>query len=240
MNHQSFIQDTHNSLETYFNKINKITNSEIDSLLQRLKQKEEVIENLNVTIQEKNNEIKRLSINEKKLTEDYEDFSKVSLLKTAHKNYDKVVKKNLVLQRINNKYKKRIENLKGENKTNKNTINKTTDNHGTVNAIIIDDENSMTRYQRAALVIPGAKSSLVDETVECKDDNNGVETEETDEEVELELLKIQRKYYYVTELDDDTRDIYEAIKIKKNEYDVGGYIGVYKNNLIIKNQITSD
>jgi len=202
MNHQNFIRDNHTTLKKYFDKIDEKYNFETVSFEQRLKCKDEDIERLNAIILEKDKEIKRLTINEKKLTEDYEDFTKVSLLKTAHKKYDKVVKKNSVLLLINEKYKKEVENLKTKVYNKVGNIDKNI----TIKVEEIKDNHA---------------PKLIEE-----------QTEDTDEEVELELLKIKRKYYYATPTNNDVRELYAALKIRKNEYDVGEYVGEYSSGII--------
>lgn len=266
MNHQTFIQDHQSSLNLYFKKLNKDYTFEISSFNQQLKRKDETIDNLKNIIAEKDNKIKQLFINEKKLIEDYDDFTKVSLLKTAHKNYDKVIKRNSILLKQNEKYKNTIKKLKvnlenthkiypvitikaediGKKPEDiiKNDIIDIADGHKVIEITRKTLETSKelgNEFKKVWQNLNSLKRSLeiedgeMGKTDEKTDEEPDEETdEETDEEVELELLKINNKFYYVTPLDNDIRDIYKAIKINKDEYDVGNFIGIYENGIIVK------
>ena len=73
MNHQVFITNTNSALKTYFDKVEKEYESEKSSLRHELNKKDEIIKNLHNTITTNEKEIRRLSINEKKLMYDTSD-----------------------------------------------------------------------------------------------------------------------------------------------------------------------
>ena len=262
MNHQVFITNTNSALKTYFDKVEKEYESEKSSLRHELNKKDEIIKNLHNTITTNEKEIRRLSINEKKLTEDYEDFSKVSLLKSAHKNYDNVVKeKNILIKQIN-KYKRQFEDIKRTKKTleDKQTIKPTVINTEGEIALTrfsdtpnVDKSLLLKRIEKYQKEIESLKKRIddTDETISIEineiskksedipnaSGNESITNEETDEEteeeeIELDLFKIKRKNYYASQEDDGVREIYAAIKVKKNEYDIGDYIGEYSNGIL--------
>ena len=80
-------------------------------------------------------------------------------------------------------------------------------------------------------------TDIVPEKVELKENTITSSDEETDweseEEVDVELIKIKKRYYYC-EQSEDEKIIYKAIKIKKGDYDVGDRIGLMIDGKLIK------
>ena len=55
-----------------------------------------------------------------------------------------------------------------------------------------------------------------------------IQIESDDENIEYEMIKIKKKYYYVS-----NENIQKVYKSTKNG-DLGDYVGIYKNNSIVK------
>ena len=64
-------------------------------------------------------------------------------------------------------------------------------------------------------------------------ETEGKNEDEDFEEIDVELIKIKKRFYY-SELSGGETIIYKAIKIKKGEYELGDKIGFLKNNKLIK------
>ena len=164
------------------------------------------------TIQKNSNE---------ELQNEIDNLHKVSLLKSLHKKLD--TKNNHIrileiqiehFKKVIGEQKQRINSLKNTNKQlgeiEKHTEEKTEN--------VDEDEN-----------LDNKEDEGEDEDVE---DNNELKDED-DEEVDL--IKIKNKFYYITENNSrkNFQEVYEAIKDGDGEYDIGDYIGIFKNNVLI-------
>lgn len=65
-----------------------------------------------------------------------------------------------------------------------------------------------------------ATDELEEKDAQCK-------LAQRNEEVNVELIKIKKKRYYIEDIAEDVRNVYAAIKVKKGDYDVGDLVGTY-------------
>jgi len=186
------------------------------------------------------NEIHQLNKTIEDLKEEINNFNKVSLLRKLHIKYDKLNHKNTVLQKRINHYK---------NKLLKNNIH--LDETIDLTNIPDDKDNEDKPKQKQKKVSINNKTTLKTEIIVKKEkikdtidlvkekknmvdsETEGKNEDEDFEEIDVELIKIKKRFYY-SELSGGETIIYKAIKIKKGEYELGDKIGFLKNNKLIK------
>ena len=95
---------------------------------------------------------------------------------------------------------------------------------------MIKSENSVKRTIEDYLKKTDIKSDNYISSDEAKPDST-LDIESDDEEEELEVKKIGKRYYYVSV---DTNIVYKAVKVNKGQYDVGKRLGIYQNEKLIK------
>ena len=228
------------------NLLGKITSLETTNL--DLINKADTLSIKNKDLESKNAEI----------SDEITNLNKVSLLKNMHLKYDKMKNKNEVLKKRINYYKKKALNqISKEDIVDLTSISSEQDD--IVNIILsTEEEGKVDNSMKKDFVIKKEKTDIIKEEeldkedlgninegeskkdkgkgdIEGDEEENEVENEveEYDEdEVEVELVKINRRYYYVE--DSDAKTVYKAIKIKKGEYDIGDKLGYLKDNKIIK------
>lgn len=186
-------------------------------------------------------EIARLNEKITDLTEEANNFNKVSLLRKLHVKYDKVNHKNSVLKKRVNYYK---------NKLLKNNIHM----DETIDLTKLLDEDTtdkdiesvkssaikQTTVIKKEVVVKKEKITETQEEVkkiekktDLKDTPVSESEEEDFEEVDVELIKIKKRFYY-SEVNDNETVIYKATKIKKGEYDLGDRLGILVDNKLVK------
>lgn len=233
---------------------------EIKNLLEtiiNLKTSNSDLINKSITLVTKN---KELESKHTEISEELTNFNKVSLLKNIHMKYDKMKNKNEVLKKRVNYYKKKALNqISKEDIIDLTSISSEQDD--IVNIILSTEEYKTNDSIKKDVVIKKETIDITNEGEGVKEEkcnvsdgvdklekNNekevdvgeeedvGEEVEEEEvgeeEEVEVELVKINRRYYYVE--DSDTKIVYKAIKIKKGEYDIGDKLGYLEDDKIIK------
>ncbi len=205
----------------FLNKVGKYEAEQLkdlDKYKEIIREKDLKIENLNKkyeTLQEKFDKLEKKNID---LQDELTNLNKVSLLKNLHVKYDKIKHRNKVLNQRVAFYKNKL--LKNDIKM-EDTIDLTSSQFDVISNK--ESEKSQT------VDLTETKAEIRVKIEKTEDESELSE----DEEVNVELKKIKKRFYYI-DSDGDEAVVYKAIKIKKGEYDVGDRIGILISGNILK------
>ena len=194
-------------------------------IMSNVNQKQEVIDKLHELSNSKDLEIKDLESTILKITDEndslkkkLEELNSIKLVKTSKKKSS---------TKKSSKKKKTTNSPKVELETN------TIEEQEVVTAATpekVELETNTTEEQEVVTAAPPEKVELKENILSSSDEETD---EESEEEVDVELIKIKKRYYYCEQTEDENI-IYKAIKIKKGGYDVGDRIGLMVDGKLIK------
>jgi len=239
-------------------KLEQIQNEKIIELKNIQDSYNTILENKNTTIHNYENEIIELKTDLDELREEIKNFNNVSLLKKLHIKLDKLTEENILLKRKNNK--NNTDNNKNATYDIKNSFENNTDKYLSIEVNTDSSNNKNTDGIPVNANILDRKTGKENfltslSNNECKEKNENESTndskntktdqminevyksensEDNDEEVEVILKKINKRYYYITET--VPIKVYKTLKISKGNYDIGKFTGLLIDNKIVKNK----
>ena len=208
-------------MDIIFNKfLQEVTDFEkeklkdLDKYKEQIKERDSKLEKMDKKTISLQQNFDKLEKKNKDLQEELTNLNKVSLLKSMHVKYDKLKHRNGVLKQRVAFYKRKL--LK--------------------NDVKMDDTIDLTSSEFDVISQKDPeKPKVIDlSKIKVKKEPNQEEVEiSDDEEINVELKKIKKRFYYI-DSDGGEVVVYKAIKIKKGEYDVGDRIGILLDGKIVK------